>query len=102
MPSIVPADFDPNDASRRPEIDLVDGRTYAGRDFHAVLHWMRRHEPIYHDRGNDLWAVTRHADIMAISKDSDAFRNGQGYRPDAPPVPHMIAMDRPEHVIRRN
>jgi cytochrome P450 family 142 subfamily A polypeptide 1 len=85
----------------RPEVDLVDGRFYAG-DLHAALRWMRRHEPVYHDRANDLWAVTRHADVMAVSKRSDVFRNGKGYRPDAAPVPHMIAMDRPEHMIRRN
>jgi cholest-4-en-3-one 26-monooxygenase len=85
----------------RPEVDFVDGRFYAG-DMHAALGWMRRHEPVYHDRANDLWAVTRHADVMAVSKRSDVFRNGNGYRPDAAPVPHMIAMDRPEHMVRRN
>jgi cytochrome P450 family 142 subfamily A polypeptide 1 len=85
----------------RPEVDLVDGRFYAG-DMHAALRWMREHEPVYHDRANDVWAVTRHADVMAVSKRSDVFRNGKGYRPDAAPVPHMIAMDRPEHMVRRN
>ncbi|HVN37049.1 MAG TPA: hypothetical protein VMW19_02615, partial [Myxococcota bacterium] len=78
MPPVLPA------CDERPEIDLVDGRFYAG-DMHAALSWMRRHEPIYHDRTNDLFAVTRHADIMAVSKRSDVFRNGQGYRPDAAP-----------------
>jgi cytochrome P450 family 142 subfamily A polypeptide 1 len=87
---------------RRPQIDLVDGRSYAARGFHDALHWMREHEPVYHDARNGLWAVTRHADIMAISKDSGVFRNGLGYRPDAAPVPHMIAMDRPQHMVRRN
>ncbi len=85
----------------RPEVDFVDGRFYAG-EMHAALAWMRTHEPVYHDRKNDLWGVTRHADILTISKRSDAFRNGQGYRPDTGPVPHMIAMDRPEHRVRRN
>jgi cytochrome P450 family 142 subfamily A polypeptide 1 len=85
----------------RPEIDLVNGASYAG-DLHGALRWMRRHEPVYHDRKNDLWAVTRHADILAVSKRSDLFVNGKGYRPDAGPVPHMIAMDRPEHMVRRN
>jgi len=91
----------PASLEARPEIDFVDGRFYAG-EMHAALRWMRAHEPVYHDRKNDLWGVTRHADILAISKRSDLFRNGQGYRPDAGPVPHMIAMDRPEHMIRRN
>ena len=89
------------DSTVRPEVDLVDGDFYAG-DMHAALRWMRRHEPFYHDRANDLFAVTRHADIMAISKRSDVFGNAKGYRPDAGPVPHMIAMDRPEHMVRRN
>ncbi len=94
--------IDPTDGATRPLVDLVHGRTYAAADLHAALHWMRLHEPVYRDDANDLWAVTRHADIMAVSKRSDVFRNGQGYRPDAPPVPHMIAMDRPEHIVRRN
>jgi cytochrome P450 family 142 subfamily A polypeptide 1 len=102
MSTVAPTGFDPEEGTRRPEIDLVAGRTYAAPDLHAALGWMRQHEPIYHDSVNDLWAVTRHADIMAVSKDSETFRNGQGYRPDAPPVPHMIAMDRPEHLVRRN
>ena len=89
------------DPAARPDVDLVDGAFYAG-DMHAALRWMRRHEPVYHDRTNDLFAVTRHADIMSISKRSDVFGNAKGYRPDAAPVPHMIAMDRPEHMVRRN
>jgi cytochrome P450 family 142 subfamily A polypeptide 1 len=90
------ADFD-----GRPDVDLVEGAFYAA-DPHAALRWMREHEPMYHDRKNELWAVTRHADVLGISRRSDVFRNGGGYRPDAPPVPHMIAMDRPEHMVRRN
>jgi cytochrome P450 family 142 subfamily A polypeptide 1 len=100
MPPAMPGALGPIELDARPDVDLVDGRFYA--DPHAALHWMRQLEPIYHDRKNDLWAVTRHADILAISKRSDVFRNGQGYRPDAAPVPHMIAMDRPEHMVRRN
>jgi len=94
--------LDPNDGACRPEIDLVAGRTYAAGNLHDSLCWMRKHEPVYYDGVNDLWAVTRHADIMTVSKRSDVFRNGRGYRPDAPPVPHMIAMDRPDHMVRRN
>jgi cytochrome P450 family 142 subfamily A polypeptide 1 len=85
----------------RPDFDLVDGRFYAG-PMHAAFAWMRRSEPVYHDRENGLYAVTRHADLLAVSRRSDVFRNGRGYRPDAPPVPHMIAMDRPDHMVRRN
>ena len=38
--------------SARPEIDFVDGRTYAARSLHDALRWMRQHEPIYQDAKN--------------------------------------------------
>lgn len=98
---VVPGCAGRTEFAERPDVDLVSGEFYAG-DMHAALSWMRSHEPFYHDRKNDLVGVTRHADIMTISKRSDVFRNGSGYRPDAPPVPHMIAMDRPAHMVRRN
>jgi cytochrome P450 family 142 subfamily A polypeptide 1 len=85
----------------RPDVDLLAGETYAN-DVHAAFTWMRAHEPIYHDRANDLYAVTRHADVMAISKASQIFRNGKGFRPDSGPMPMMISMDRPAHMVRRN
>jgi cytochrome P450 family 142 subfamily A polypeptide 1 len=84
----------------RPDVDLVDGGFYAD-DLHRACSWMRKHEPIYHDRKSDLYGVTRHADIMEISKNSNSFRNGQGFRPDSGPIPMMISMDRPQHLMRR-
>ncbi len=88
------------DYTSRPNVDLVDGNFYA-TDLHRACTWMRANEPVYHDRRNDLFGITRHADIMAISKNSEAFKNGQGFRPDSDPVPMMISMDRPEHLTRR-
>jgi cytochrome P450 family 142 subfamily A polypeptide 1 len=85
----------------RPDVDLIDGAFYAD-DLHAACAWMREHEPVYHDRTNDLYAVTRHADILEISKTSTVFRNGKGFRPDSAELPMMISMDRPEHMMRRN
>jgi cytochrome P450 family 142 subfamily A polypeptide 1 len=84
----------------RPDVDLINGDFYA-RDLHAACTWMREHEPFYHDRKNDLHAVTRHADILEISKGSNVFRNGKGFRPDSAAMPMMISMDRPEHMMRR-
>jgi cytochrome P450 family 142 subfamily A polypeptide 1 len=87
--------------SDRPDCDLVSGRFYAD-DAHAAFSWMRTHEPIYHDRTNDLHAVTLHEDIMYVSKNTDVFCSGRGFRPDSAPLPMMISMDRPEHMVRRN
>lgn len=85
---------------KRPEIDFVSGETYAA-DLHGALRWMRENEPFYRDAPNNLYIVTRHADLMQISKASTKFLNGQGFRPDSPATPMMIAMDRPAHMVRR-
>ena len=69
MPMLLGTKTDPPH-DERPDVDLVDGRFYA-TDLHRACAWMREHEPVYRDRKNELWGVTRHADIMAISKRSD-------------------------------
>jgi cytochrome P450 family 142 subfamily A polypeptide 1 len=84
----------------RPDFDLISGEFYA-RELHTACAWMRANEPIYHDRENGLYAITRHADIMTVSKSSPVFRSGQGFRPDSGAMPMMISMDRPEHTVRR-
>jgi len=84
----------------RLEVDLMDGRFYAG-DPHPAWTWMRANEPIYHDRTNDLWGVTRHEDVRALSLAPTTYSNAQGIRPKWYPMPMMIDQDPPVHTRRR-
>ncbi len=83
----------------RPEIRLLDGRWYQREPF-ADYRWMRDHAPLYFDPEAQLWAVSRYADLMQISKDPGLFSSAQGSRPDSN-VPSMINMDDPQHKRRR-
>ena len=84
-----------------PSIDLVRGDFYAN-DVDRSYAWLRENAPVYYDEKNDLYAVSRHEDVMAISKNPDIYGSHMGFRPDAPPMPMMACMDRPEHLVRRN
>ena len=42
MSPALPGTLGPTACDARPEVDLVDGRFYAG-EMHAALRWMRRH-----------------------------------------------------------
>jgi cholest-4-en-3-one 26-monooxygenase len=84
----------------RAEINLLDGQFYATDPFPHFA-WMRAHAPVFRDEANALWAVTRHADVMRVSKRPDAFCSSGSSRPDAPPLPSMINLDDPAHRIRR-
>jgi cytochrome P450 family 142 subfamily A polypeptide 1 len=88
-------------SEERPEIDLISGEFYA-HDVHAAYAWMRAHDPLYFDEKNQIYGVTLHEDIMTVSKNANLFCSGQGFRPDSPPLPMMISMDRPEHMTRRS
>lgn len=89
------------DAATKPYIDLLDGAFYGG-DPYPAYRWMRENDPLYRDEQSDLWGVSLHEDIMSVSKDVQSFCSGKGFRPDAPPMPMMINMDRPQHLTRRN
>jgi cytochrome P450 family 142 subfamily A polypeptide 1 len=83
-----------------PEIDLMSGDFYAAEPFEAYA-YMRRTAPFWHDEVNDLWGVSRYADVKAVSTDTATFSSAQGIRPKFPALPMMIDFDAPEHVRRR-
>ncbi len=83
------------------KIDLLDGVFYAD-DPHPHFAWMRAHAPVYYDEKRSVWGISLHEDVMRVSKDSETFCNGQGMRPDSPPIPSMINMDAPQHMRRRS
>lgn len=83
------------------DIRLLDGRFYTDEP-HRHFRWMRQHAPVYWDAAGAVWGVALHEDIMAISKDAEAFCSRFSSRPDAAPFPSMINLDDPDHKRRRN
>lgn len=81
-------------------IDLLDGEWYASQPF-ADWAWMRDHAPAYHDEDNDVWAFTRHADVLMVEKDPETFSSHTAPRPHGMHLPMMISMDGREHTMRR-
>jgi cytochrome P450 family 142 subfamily A polypeptide 1 len=80
--------------------DLLDGRWFAGQPFDDWA-WMREHAPAYWDERNEVWALTRHADVLAVEKDAATFSSQRAPRPHGDHLPMMISMDDPEHGRRR-
>jgi cytochrome P450 len=101
-------------------LSLLTPAAYASGAIHETYRWLRRNEPLglAEVAGVDpFWVVTRHADILEISRQNDLFHNG-----DRPPVmisqvadrkvremtggsPHLlrtlIHMDEPDHMKYR-
>jgi len=80
--------------------DLVDGGWYASQPFEDWA-WMREHVPAYWDAKNEIWALTRHEDVLAVEKDPTRFSSQRAPRPHGDHLPMMISMDDPDHGRRR-
>jgi len=80
--------------------DLLDGDWYAAQP-HDDWSWMREHAPAYWDERNEVWALTRYADVLATEKDARTFSSQRAPRPHGDHLPMMISMDDPDHSRRR-
>jgi cytochrome P450 family 142 subfamily A polypeptide 1 len=63
---------------------------------------MRENAPVYRDEVGDVWGIALYEDVVSISRDTEAFRSGEGTRPDTPSLPSMINIDGRLHRKRRN
>ncbi|BBZ21368.1 cytochrome P450 [Mycolicibacterium gadium] len=68
---------------------------------------MRDEAPIYYDEEEDFYALTRHEDVAAALKDTDAFSSSRGcdlgmVRSEEAPHKSIIFMDPPEHRHMRS
>ncbi|WP_141578976.1 cytochrome P450 [Actinomadura sp. WMMA1423] len=77
-------------------------------DPYPVYSELREKSPVHRNDGDDFWALSRHADVLAALKDSDRFSSRNGLRiepafwgPDAEKFFSFVAMDPPKHTRMR-
>src|SRR5829696_6225853 len=85
-------DLGPDDA------DIADPDTYTAGVPHATFRRLRRDDPVSwwpedHAGGRGFWAVTRHADLLEVSRDVTTFSSAAGIR--------LEEMDAEETAARR-
>ncbi len=95
------------------QLDIVTAEHYEANGYpHAEWTWLRNNAPVHwYERDNvePFWAITKHADIIAIGKRPDLFLNGPRmavFTLDLPPPPegasrHLLNMDPPTHARYR-
>jgi cytochrome P450 len=89
------------------EVDLTDHTRFADRVPHEMFAALRREDPVHWQperEGRGFWAITRHDDITAVSKDWRTFSSERGgtslqdLEPDEIEArKSMIDMDPPRH-----
>ncbi|CAN5676587.1 steroid C26-monooxygenase Cyp142 [soil metagenome] len=81
------------------DVDILSPELY--HDPWSTYRWLRDEAPLYRDERNDLWVVSRHADVFEVSRRSDLWSAAQGVRPKVAADMSLIALDDPEHTRQR-
>ncbi|MFL6239737.1 MAG: cytochrome P450 [Actinomycetes bacterium] len=89
----------------QPAIRLDDPRFYADNPDPAFAH-LRAADPIHWYEPGGFWALTRHADVMAVSRDPETFKSGAGTllqdrTRQVSADQSILFMDPPEHARYR-
>ena len=94
------------------DLPLHDPRLYAGGFPYERFRWLRDNDPVSHHEHEEYeggyWVIARHADVQAVSRNSQVWRNAPGplveIPPASPPDPEMdmlINLDGHEHLQMR-
>jgi cytochrome P450 family 142 subfamily A polypeptide 1 len=75
---------------------LTDASLYAG-DPYPVYRWLRENAPVYWDEASRLWVLSRHEDVVHVSKTAETFCAGQGVLPESDAPVSIVCMDDPRH-----
>jgi cytochrome P450 len=78
------------------------------KDPYPIYAWMRENAPVYHNTKRNFWAVSRHADVLAVLRDPVRFTNRNGislepslWGPQAYKNVFFLALDPPDHGALR-
>lgn len=81
------------------QADLTDPSLYDDPwEFYA---WLRDHHPVWHDERTGMYAISRHADVVEVSRDAASFSSAKGVRPVNLVPLSIVSMDDPEHTRQR-
>ena len=86
--------------AHRLDVNLLDGDLYAG-DPTAVYRRLRDEAPVYRDRIQGIWGISRYDDVVAVEKDTARYTSSHGSRPRIVGDVSMINNDDPLHQSKR-
>jgi len=92
-------------------LNIIGPGHYAKNGYpHQEWAWLRKHKPVFwceHPKTDPFWAITKHADLVQISKQPRLFLNGPRLlvfvnesgmeQSPTPPFRHLLDMDPPVH-----
>jgi cytochrome P450 family 142 subfamily A polypeptide 1 len=84
-----------------PYVNLLDPEWYV--DPFEAYRWLRDESPVHWDPVQEIWGISRHADVMVVENDTATFSSLPGSRPKTDQLADtsMINRDDPLHQKQR-
>ncbi len=82
------------------DVNLLDGTFYAG-DPYPTYRQLRDEAPAYWDPAQQIWGISRYADVVDVEKRTARYTSAHGSRPRVPADYSMINHDDPLHQNQR-
>lgn len=81
-------------------INFLASENWDGK-MHERMRWLRENDPVHWAEKNQLWVISKFADVSYISKNHQIFCSGQGVRPGNTAKLTLIDEDEPRHTQMR-
>jgi cytochrome P450 len=78
------------------DVEYLSARSWDAQ-MRPRLRFMQEHAPVYWSQKDDVWIVTRYADVEYVSKHQELFTSDQGVRPNNPAKLGLIDEAEPKH-----
>jgi cytochrome P450 family 142 subfamily A polypeptide 1 len=83
--------------------DALDPTLYVRGVAHDFFEWIRVNDPVHWDDRNNLWVISKYADVSAVERQPELFCSGKGIRPKGGGAGNLsiVSLDDPEHARQR-
>ncbi len=83
------------------EVDYLESETWIEQDMRERFRWLRDNDPVYWSEKDEIWIITKYADVAYCSKRQDLFTSAEGVLPGLPVKLGLIDEAEPRHAQLR-
>jgi cytochrome P450 family 142 subfamily A polypeptide 1 len=83
------------------DVNYLESKTWVERDMRERFRWLREHDPVHWSERDQVWVITKYADVAYCSKHQELFTSAEGVLVGLPMKLGLIDEGEPRHAQLR-
>ena len=79
------------------DVTYLESNTWIEQDMRERFRWLRENDPVYWSEKDQIWVITKFADVDYCSKHQEVFTSADGVLPNNPVKLGLIDEGEPRH-----